>query len=220
MTLRATLEPTRDSAEQRGTERKTLRLLTSVKRSSRKGTQVLVQDVSSGGILVESDESLAIGETLAVELPRSGVHEAVVVWTSGRFFGCRFAEPLSSAAVSAALLKALPVSAQTPQSAPVQNDFPTRLASLREARGLSMEQLAERLSVSRQAVWYWETGHRLPRSAMLKRIAKQLNIGENDLSEALPASKPKGGDNLATWKQEIAAQFGVSPGQVKILVEL
>ena len=221
MTLRATLETAHPSSEKRGTERRTLRLLTSVKRSSRRGTQALVHDVSTGGMLIESDESLDIGESLSVELPRSGSREAEIVWTSGRFYGCRFTEELSSAVVSAALLKAIPAPGELPQQSSGEEDFPARLTSLREARGLSMEQLADRLRVSRQAVWYWETGHRLPRAGMLKRIASQLNVAEGELLLLNPrqAGSSKGTE-FAAWKREIAHRLRISPDQVKILVEL
>jgi transcriptional regulator with XRE-family HTH domain len=219
MSFRATLEPNKGSFDQRGTPRKTLRLLTSLKGAGRKGTPVLVHDLSAGGMLIESDESLAIGETLAVELPRAGQREATVVWTGDRFYGCRFAEELPSSAVSAALLRARPAAPQSPRPTADEEDFPARLTALREARGLSIEQLAERLGVSRQAVWYWETGHRLPRAAMLRRIAGQLRVGEGDLGSAAKATSAEQGD-LTGWKQQIATQFGVEPGQVKILVEL
>jgi DNA-binding XRE family transcriptional regulator len=191
-----------------------------VKGGSRSGTQVLVHDLSAGGMLIESEESLGIGEKLAVELPRTGAREAAVVWTSGRFYGCRFAEELSSSVVNAAVLKALPADARPSGPEADEAGFATRLASLRAARGLSMEQLADRLGVSRQAVWYWETGHRLPRPAMFKRIAKQLHVGEGELTTSATEAKSPQRNDLANWRQEIANQFGVTPRQVKILVEL
>lgn len=43
-----------------------------------------------------------------VELPRLGRVSAEVAWSDGRLAGCRFLEPISSGAVSAALLRALP----------------------------------------------------------------------------------------------------------------
>lgn len=84
-----------------------------------------------------------------------------------------------------------------------------------------MEQLADRLRVSRQAVWYWETGHRLPRAGMLKRIASQLNVAEGELLLLNPrqAGSSKGTE-FAAWKREIAHRLRISPDQVKILVEL
>jgi transcriptional regulator with XRE-family HTH domain len=220
MTLRATFEAAHSSSEKRDAERKTLRLLTSVRRATRQGTQVLVHDISSGGMLIECDESLTIGESISVELPRSGVREAAIAWASGRFYGCRFTEELPSAIVSAALLKAIPAAPEPSPQPSGEEGFPARLASLREARGLSMEQLAERLSVSRQAVWYWETGHRLPRGAMLKRIAKQLNVNEGELLLTPKEANSAKGNDFASWKREIATRLRVSPEQVKIVVEL
>ena len=40
--------------------------------------------------------------------------------------------------------------------------FGERLQALRKAKGLSQEQLAEGIAVSRQAVSKWETGESLP----------------------------------------------------------
>lgn len=41
--------------------------------------------------------------------------------------------------------------------------------------GLSQQQLANRLHVTRSAVANWETGHRLPNAAMISQIARTLN---------------------------------------------
>lgn len=43
-----------------------------------------------------------------VELPRVGRVSAQVAWTEGRLAGCRFLDPISSGALSAALLRSLP----------------------------------------------------------------------------------------------------------------
>ena len=44
-------------------------------------------------------------QALDVDLPEVGIVQANVVWRSSRFVGCRFASPVSQAAVSAALLR-------------------------------------------------------------------------------------------------------------------
>jgi DNA-binding XRE family transcriptional regulator len=114
-------------------------------------------------MLLQSDAPLEQGERIKIQLPLTGVCEARIVWASGKLFGCSFEPPISSAAVSAALLKGLPAATRDRGAPSV--DFAHRLASLRSERGWSIEELAERLGVSRQAVWYWETSQRLPRPA-------------------------------------------------------
>ena len=58
--------------------------------------------------------------------------------------------------------------------------FPEKLKSLRKQAGLSQEQLAEKLNVSRQAITKWETGAGIPDVENIKSIALlfQLSIDE------------------------------------------
>lgn len=55
------------------------------------------------------------------------------------------------------------------------NHFGETLCLLRADKGLSQQQLANRLHVTRSAVANWETGHRLPNAAMISQIARALN---------------------------------------------
>ena len=45
------------------------------------------------------------GERIDVEVPEAGLAEAKVVWSSGRFFGCKFKRPIPPAALSSAILR-------------------------------------------------------------------------------------------------------------------
>lgn len=97
MSVHAKLEP----ANRRFSPRRRLRL-GSVSTSLNR--EVLIHDISPTGLLLETSAKLRAFDRLDVELPEAGSRQAVVVWTSGRYFGCQFAQPLSKAAVSAALL--------------------------------------------------------------------------------------------------------------------
>ena len=55
------------------------------------------------------------------------------------------------------------------------NHFGETLCRLRVEKGLSQQQMANRLHVTRSAVANWETGHRLPNAAMISQIARALN---------------------------------------------
>ena len=187
--------------------------------------EVLIHDLSTHGILVQTEESLAIGEVIEVELPRTGVHHIEVVWASGSFFGCRFLEPVPPAAISAALLRSVPepVSQRaSPEEAPAAaSSFGARLAALRAEHGWAIEALAERLGVSRQAVWYWETGQRRPRAEHFKTIVDLLGLQEQDLLGQRDGPAPGARHTLVDkLKREIARQNGVDEARVRIVIEL
>ena len=50
------------------------------------------------------------------------------------------------------------------------------IMTLRQEKGLTQKQLADRLDVSNRTVSSWETGSALPRFALLERLAKLLNV--------------------------------------------
>ena len=60
-----------------------------------------------------------------------------------------------------------------------------KIVQLRKGRGLSQEELAERLGVSRQAVSRWESGTALPDAGNLRQISRLFEV-----SAAAVAQKP------------------------------
>jgi transcriptional regulator with XRE-family HTH domain len=187
---------------------------------------VEIINLSATGMLIESSASLAVGELLHVELPHAGTAAATVVWTSGTFFGCHFKKPLSSAAVSAAMLKSEPVrpTLSRPGSAePAGQPFPAQLRRLRELRGLSLETLAQKLGLSRQTIWYWERGRSLPGPDNLARLARLLEVRERDLLIGEANRTGPSGVDLATLveasKAEIARAAGTTKDKVSVTIE-
>lgn len=225
MTIDAFLKSPRPAQVRRGSVRRKMRLDTVGKPATRGSTPVEIHDLSTSGMLIETSVDLTVGEALEIELPRTGPQTAKVIWTSGRFYGCRFAEPIPPAAVSAALLRSRPsdepgaVSTSGPEQAPP--DFGTRLSKLRTARGFSLQDLADRLEVSRQAVWYWESGQRLPRAEIFQKLAQILGTSEQQL---LAPAAPNQSVIASGWDEEfkrsIAERLGVRPDQVSIIVTL
>ena len=71
---------------------------------------VTVHDLSATGVLLETSVSMLVGADFELELPHAGIVEAVVVWNSGEYYGCQFTQPISPAALSAALLQSAPKS--------------------------------------------------------------------------------------------------------------
>ena len=55
------------------------------------------------------------------------------------------------------------------------------LKSLREKRGLTQEQLAQRVLVTRQAVSRWETGETQPNTETLKLLSREFDVSINTL---------------------------------------
>lgn len=55
------------------------------------------------------------------------------------------------------------------------------LKNLREKNGLTQEQMAEKLFVTRQAVSRWETGETQPNTDTLKLLSKEFNLSINTL---------------------------------------
>ena len=60
-------------------------------------------------------------------------------------------------------------------------DFSTKLQELRKKKGLTQEQLANILFVSRTAISKWESGRGYPSIDSLKMIAKYFEISIDDL---------------------------------------
>ena len=55
------------------------------------------------------------------------------------------------------------------------------IKSLREKHGLSQDQLAERVMVTRQAVSRWETGETQPNTDTLQLLSKEFDVSINTL---------------------------------------
>ena len=56
-----------------------------------------------------------------------------------------------------------------------------RLYELRKKNGLSQEELADKLGISRQAVSKWERGNGFPDVSLLMPVCEELNVSVNEL---------------------------------------
>jgi PilZ domain len=102
MAVAARLE-TLATDERRSQKRRRLHLEAALATSD---DEALIHDISATGVLLETDAELEPFESLQFDLPEIGATQAVVIWSSGRYFGCEFTTPISKAAISAALLRA------------------------------------------------------------------------------------------------------------------
>jgi PilZ domain len=103
------------------------------------GDWVTVRDISLTGLLLETSSAMAVGARFELELPRAGAITAVVVWSSGTFYGCEFDQPISQAALSAAVLQS--PYAVTGELSPAARDAAAELRRLNS----EMDRIAERL---------------------------------------------------------------------------
>ena len=55
------------------------------------------------------------------------------------------------------------------------------LRLIREAKGLSLSQLAEMSGLSKQSIWNFENGARFPSSEAIASVCESLKIEETDL---------------------------------------
>lgn len=106
------------TADRRGWTRRSLSLVSSLQKT---GSDVTIHDVSATGLLMETAAELDVFDALEIELPEAGFTAAVVVWSSGRFYGCQFKNRISQAAISAALLRSPP---SQPGDTPLQLHLP------------------------------------------------------------------------------------------------
>lgn len=102
-------------------------------------------------------------------------------------------------------------------------EFARKLKQLREAKGMSLTSLADRLHVSTPCVWNWENGKSLPRPRVRAELAKILNTSVEELR--LPSAKIERSQSAAAVndlvmkaKLEIAAACGLPPSRVEITV--
>ncbi|MDP3675229.1 MAG: PilZ domain-containing protein [Novosphingobium sp.] len=90
--------------EQRRTRRRAMRLRVESANASA-AASATVRNLSETGLLIEADEAFAVGDTLTVKLPMAGAIDATVIWARAPFYGCEFAQRVSRAVISTALLR-------------------------------------------------------------------------------------------------------------------
>lgn len=183
--------------------------------------RVQVHNISATGLLLECQLSLAIEETIEIDLPHAGAIRATVIWASGNFFGCQFENAVSSAALSAAQLRStgrevLPFAAG--EVSRPDETFGLRLQRLRRERGLTLAGIASELGVSKPTVWAWEQGKARPVDSRIDALAGFLGVPKSELLASRNLTGLR--DVLARSREEIARAAGTSPENIRIMIEL
>ena len=223
--------PAAPGTDQRQDARRKLSLLAKGVQHDGTGIEVQIHNISGTGLLFEADIKLAACDRIEIELPHAGDITAVVIWASGRLFGCQFEGPVSPATLSAVELKSAVAPAPEPMpaldspssvdeihAAPVIDEaFGDRLQRLRTSAGLSLPEVAKRMGVSAPAVSAWEKGRARPTRGQIVKLAAILRIPTADLLD--DAAPEEFQELVDRSREQIARAAGVSPDRVRITID-
>lgn len=87
-----------------------------------------------------------------------------------------------------------------------------KIQKIRKENNLTQEQFADRIFVSRTAVSKWETGRGTPSIDSLQMIAKEFNMGLDDLlstDEIVSIAKKENQDSMARFTAYVDAIIGI-----------
>ena len=221
----------KSSGDNRQDARKKLSLLARGVQHDGTGIKVQIHNISGTGLLFESDVKLVACDRIEIELPHAGDITAVVIWASGRLFGCQFEGPVSSATLSAVELKSAvapaPALINPVVPAPsvekvravsaIDEAFGARLQRLRTKAGLSQAEVAKRIGVGAPSISSWEKGRARHKRGRMVKLAAILGVPTSDL---LDDAAPEGFRELIDRSREqIAQAAGISAERVRIIVE-
>ncbi len=185
---------------------------------------VTIHNISTSGILLETNTALAVGETIDVDLPHTGKTRANVIWASGFFHGCAFDVPITQAALSAAQLRGEPGLPESPIATPAASvemgdaTLGARIQRLRKERRMTLSDLAIRMGVSKPTVWAWEQGKAKPIESRFAALAEALGVTTAELRPSV--SDMAGQDVIARARRQIAAAYRTQEERVRIMIEL
>lgn len=221
MAIRAWLHNETASQRRKGEERRRVSLEVEGRSASGDAVAVMVHNISATGMLLECDEGMAVDSVLRVDLPAAPGAQAVVRWASERLFGCEFTEPLQTATLSAVQLRSAVAGAGENLGDSLhaaREPLAVRLQRLRKSRGLTLDELARSLGVSKPTVWAWEQGRSAPNRDRHEKIAEVLGT----TVVALRSGPDRDGASavLEKSRRQIAEACHVDPGQVRIMIEL
>ncbi|UZW57142.1 helix-turn-helix domain-containing protein [Sphingobium sp. JS3065] len=201
---------------------------------------VVIHDISTAGMLVETRSNLKIGQSVMLSLPDAEKVVARIVWQNESLFGCRFDQALPQGVVSAVRLrnpdqdkgKPLGDPAQAPNSEEISEGLPERLRRLRRERGLSRAALSEQTGFSKPTLWGWETGRTKPRRDNLLVLAALFGLSEQQLlfgkGDSPPREVRKAGpeayaqslrDIIDLSRARIAEAAGVHKSNVRVTID-
>ena len=205
--------------------RRALKLHTSGVSDGGAPANVTIHNLSTVGLLIETDLELVPGDRLAIGLPDVGPVGAEIVWVSERLYGCAFEQALGEAALAKTQLKSDPAAAPSAPGAPsalrkksIGAGLGPQLNRLRRERSLTLEQVANALGVSKPTVWAWEKGKARPLPERISAIAEVLGVSDSDLVDS--GAHSKSGNIVEECRLSIASEYQIHPESVRIMIEV
>lgn len=206
----------------RRSPRRALKLHTSGVSGGGVQANVTIHNLSTVGLLIETDLELVTGDRLAIGLPDVGPVGAEIVWMSERLYGCAFEQALGEAALAKTQLKSRPAAALSAPRVLSKKSIGTglgpQLNRLRKERSLTLEQVANALGVSKPTVWAWEKGKARPLPERISAIAEVLGVPDSDLVDLGAAGKS--GNIVEECRLSIASEYQIHPESVRIMIEV
>jgi len=184
MSIEAVVEQSSKSTNRRGSARWHIHLAIPSGLDSGQA-KVVVHDISTAGMLIETDATLKTGQSVRISLPEADPVIARVVWQDEPLFGCRFDQALPQGVVSALRLRNPggddANSVGVPPAAKTGEGLPERMRRLRQEQGLTRAELSERTGFSKPTIWGWESGKSAPRKENLCVLAELFGLTEQQL---------------------------------------
>ncbi|NNC59500.1 MAG: helix-turn-helix domain-containing protein [Erythrobacter sp.] len=220
MAVTGLLDPVQQDEKGRAGSRRKIRIAAEGVRGDGEETRVRLHNISTGGLLLESDSAIAVGEEIVLDLPEAGPTAAQIVWQSASLHGCRFVEPLGPGALSAAQLRSAIAPAEAEADVPhaPRGSLGKRLSRLRQERGMTLAQVAESLGVSKPTVWAWEHDRSHPVAGRIAALAETLGVAETELATGQDLSRAD--HAIAAAREAIAEAYGCAPNRVRIMLDL
>ncbi len=94
------------------------------------------------------------------------------------------------------------------------------IKSLRKSKGMSQEELADKLNVVRQTVSKWEKGLSVPDSEMLIRIADVFEVSVGELLGGQSTAAKTENNEIAEQLQRINEQLAIRNRRIKLIIKI
>lgn len=172
-------------------------------------------------IVIEHNGDLQAGTPAKVEVKHDVVVDAIVMWTAEGLCGLRVLGQEGSASAEGFVPNAL---SDGQHLQPVEIFEPpepigARICRVRRERGLTQDELATAIGVSKPTVWKWEQGQNKSKGEMLERISKALATPVSEFTR--PQGMLRSGvDVIKGCRFYIARACNVPPASVRISIEV
>ncbi|AOL93652.1 helix-turn-helix domain-containing protein [Porphyrobacter sp. LM 6] len=203
--------------------RRKIHFMAECKLNNQEIVKVAIRDISAGGVLLEASAAPDLRDGFVLRMPGVGEFACNVVWRSGALFGCSFDQELTPGIMAAAQLRGAPLN-QAEQLLPAASLGPAGdtlgliLRNLRRHAGMTLDEVASALNVSKPTIWAWEKGKARPLPARLSAIATLFDV---DVQTLMKTSEPTSSAELIDHcRTRIADAFGAAPTAVRIIIEV